>query len=129
MATVQADTAVAERFLEALTRRDYAGLGACFAPDGTLRSVVRPGWREDDGPDAISERFRIWTGDIDDYEVVESEAAPFADLLRLRWVVRGVDTSTPGAGPSTFEQSAYAELDGGLITRMRLACSGDRPLG
>ena len=71
------------------------------------------------------ERFRLWTGDVDEYELSDSEAAPFADLLRLRWVVQGVD---PSWGLNAYEQTAYAEVAGGEIVQMRLACSGHRPL-
>jgi ketosteroid isomerase-like protein len=123
------DTAVGEQLLDALARRDYEAVGACFADDAALRAVVPPGVREADGTDAIVERFRIWTATLDGYELAESDAAMFGDLLRLRWVVRGNDPSEPERGPSTFEQTAYAEVRDGRITRMRLACSGHRPLG
>jgi ketosteroid isomerase-like protein len=129
MATSRApDAQIGERFLAALRRRDYDEMGACFAPDATLRSVVPSGWREDDGPDAIVRRFRLWTEEIDGYDVVDSDAAEFADVLRLRWAVRGIDSSVAEPGPSRFEQTAYAEIEDGVITRMRLACSGDRLL-
>lgn len=121
--TTLADTGT--RFLEALSSRDYEALGACFAADGTLRGVVPPGLREADGREAIVERFQIWTADVEEYEIADSEAAPFADLLRLRWVVQGVD---PEVGPDAYEQTAYAEIVDGEITAMRLACSGHRPL-
>jgi hypothetical protein len=85
-----------------------------------------PGLREADGRDAIEERFRIWTEETRDYEVLEVEAGPFADLLRLRWIVRGVEVDYEEA--TTFEQVAYAEIADGLLTTMRLACSGDRPI-
>ena len=118
-------TDVGTCFLEALASRDYDALGACFAADGTLRGVVPPGLREADGREAIVERFRIWTDDIENYEIADSEAAPFAGLLRLRWVVQGVD---PEVGLNVYEQTAYAEVADGEIVQMRLACSGHRPL-
>ena len=122
-----ASTDVGTRFLEALGRRDYDTLGRCFAPEATLRAIVPPGLREDDGRDAIVARFRLWTQDIDDFEVLDAAATPCADLLRLRWALSGFDPSYDGDGRSTFEQTAYAELDEGLIAAMRLACSGRRP--
>jgi len=125
MSQTESATDVGTRFLEALASRDYETLGACFAADGTLRGVVPPGLREADGRDAITERFRIWTGDVEEYEIADSEAAPFADMLRLRWVVQGVD---PELGLNAYEQTAYAEVAGGEIVAMRLACSGHRPL-
>jgi len=125
MSQTESATDVGTRFLEALSGRDYDALGACFAVDGTLRGIVPPGLREADGRDAIVERFRLWTVDIDDYGIADSEAAPFADLLRLRWAVKGVD---PEIGLNVYEQTAYAEVANGEIVQMRLACSGHRPL-
>ena len=118
-------TRIGRRFLQALASRDYEGLGACFAANGTLRGIVPPGLREADGRDAIVERFRIWTEDIEGYELADSEATPFTDLLRLRWVVQGVD---PELGLNVFEQTAYAEVMDDEIVQMRLACSGHRPI-
>jgi len=117
-------TEVGERFLDALARRDYDALGACFAPDAHLRAVVPPGVREDDGPEAIAARFERWTGESG--ELIDSSADMVEDVLRLRYVVRGID---PEIGLSIFEQTAYAEVADGAITKMRVACSGDRPLG
>ena len=125
MSQTESATDVGTRFLEALSSRDYESLGACFAADGTLRGIVPPGLREADGRDAIVERFRLWTDDIADYEIADSEATPFADLLRLRWAVQGVDSEL---GLNVYEQTAYAEIEDGEIVQMRLACSGHRPL-
>ena len=125
MSETETRTDVGTRFLGALEHRDYDALGACFAADGELRGVVPPGVREAVGREDVVARFRIWTEDITDYEIAESDAAPFADLLRLRWAVRGVD---PELGLNVYEQTAYAEVVDGEIVRMRLACSGHRPL-
>ena len=125
MSQTDIGTDVGTRFLEALSSRDYDALGACFAAEGTLRGVVPPGLREADGREAIVERFRLWTDDIADFEIADSEATPFADLLRLRWAVQGVD---PELGLNAYEQTAYAEIADGEIVQMRLACSGHRPL-
>jgi hypothetical protein len=121
----ESGTDLGTRFLEAVRTRDYAAIASCFATDGALRAIVPPGLREADGRDAIVERFRIWTEDADEYEVAEAEATQFADLLRLRWVVKSVD---PELGRCAYEQTAYAEVSDGHIARMRLACSGDRAL-
>ena len=119
----EAPTRVGERFLEALGRRDYEVLAACFAPDAQLRAVVPPGVREDEGRDAIVARFERWT---EAGELIDSDAEMFEDLLRIRYVIREVD---PELGLCAFEQTAYAEVADGTIARMRIACSGKRPLG
>jgi hypothetical protein len=125
MSQTDVGTDVGTRFLEALTHRDYDALATCFAAEATLRGIVPPGLREADGREAIVERFRLWTDDIADYEIADSEATPFADLLRLRWAVQGVD---PELGVFAYEQMAYAEISDDRIAKMRLACSGYRPL-
>ena len=110
------------RFLGALAEHDYDTLGSCFAADGELRGIVPAGLREADGRRAISERFRLWT---ENYEVVESDESVFSDTLKLRWVVKGIDEDI---GLNVFEQTAYAEIEDGEIARMRLSCSGHRPV-
>ena len=118
-------TRVGEYLLDALRRRDYVDIASCFSGDAEMRSVVPPGVREDAGPDAIAARFRLWTEPLESYEVVDSDADAVADVLRVRWAIRGVD---PEIGLCIFEQTAYAEVADGHITKLRLACSGDRPL-
>jgi hypothetical protein len=116
-------TEVGERFLGALGRRDFEAVGACFAAEAQLRAIVPPGIREDEGAEAIAARFERWFGETG--ELVDSSTDAVQDILRLRYVVRESD---PASGPTVFEQTAYAEVAGGVITKMRVACSGERPL-
>ena len=116
-------TEVADRFVEALSRRDFAGLAATFAEDGRLRGLVPSTLREAEGRKAIAERFAIWN-DREDWELVESDIEPVADLARIRWSIASTD---PEAGRVIFEQTAYAEIGDRGITRMNLVCSGERP--
>jgi hypothetical protein len=113
---------VVERFRTALHARDFDGIAACFHADALLVAVVPPGVREDAGPEQIAARYRRW---LDDGAgtVPESEATPFADLTRIRYVVE-----SDGATPTAFEQTAYAEIEGDRFVRMRIACSGRRPV-
>src|SRR5262245_62066861 len=108
-------TEVGTRFLDALAQRDFGALAACFAPDAQLRAVVPPGVREDDGAEAIAARLERWVGETG--TVVDSSADMVSDILRLRYVIREVAEQ----GPTVFEQTAYAEVDGGAITKMRVA--------
>jgi hypothetical protein len=116
-------TQVGERFLDALGRRDYDAVAACFAPDAHLRAVVPSGVREEESPEAIAGRFERW---FRESVLVDSDAEMFQDLLRLRYVLHEVD---PEQGPCAVEQTVYAEVADGAITRMRLTCTGIRPLG
>lgn len=124
MTTVET-TEVAERFLDALSRRDFAALAATFAEDGRLRGLVPRALRQAEGRDAVAERFAFWN-DGDDWELLDSDVEPVADLLRIRWRVRSID---PEAGLVTVEQTAYVEIGDRGIVRMNLVCSGERPAG
>jgi hypothetical protein len=116
---------VAERFLDALSRRDFAALGGTFAEDGRLRGLVPSALREAEGPAAIADRFALWN-DAEDWELLDSDVDSVADMLRIRWRVASTD---PEARRVTFEQTAYAEVGERGITRMNLVCSGERPAG
>lgn len=114
---------VASRFLQTLARRDFAGLAATFKEDGRLRGLVPSALREAEGREAIAERFRIWNGDAEDWELLESDTEELADVVKLRWRVASTD---PELGRKVYEQTAYAEIDEDGIVWMNLVCSGDR---
>ena len=111
---------VVERFLSALRERDFDGIAACFDADALLVAVVPPGIREDAGPEQIAARYRRWL-DEGVANVPEAEATPFSDLTRIRYVVESDDATA-------FEQTAYAEIEDDRIVRVRVACSGHRPV-
>ena len=123
MATV-ASTGVAERFLHALEARDFDGIASCFAPNGRLRALVPTALREDEGSQAVAERFRYWLGDMTDFALSDTAVEEFVDRLHVRYRMRGVD---PEDGPVTSEQHAYLTLEDDTITAMNLVCSGWRP--
>ncbi len=123
--TVAAGTDVATRLLRAIEARDFDAIAACFSDDALLRAVVPPGVREDVGPRAIADRFRRWLGEDGEHAVLEAEATPFHDLMRLRYVVWHVEDVV--TGPTAFEQTAYAEIVDDTIVAVRIACSGNRP--
>ena len=123
MATV-ASTGVAERFLHALEARDFDGIASCFAPNGRLRALVPTALREDEGSQAVAERFRYWLGDMTDFALSDTAVEEFVDRLHIRYRMRGVDLED---GAVTSEQHAYLTLEGDTITAMNLVCSGWRP--
>ena len=123
MATVT-PTSVAERFLRALEQRDFDGIASCFAPEGRLRALVPTALREDEGSAAVAERFRYWLGGLSDFAVTDTASNEFADRVRLRYRMSGVD---PNDGAVTCEQQAYLTLEGDTISAMSLVCSGWRP--
>jgi hypothetical protein len=123
VATV-ASTAVAERFLQALGARDFDGIAACFAPDGRLRALVPTALREDEGGDAVAERFRYWVGELTDFAISDTAVEEFIDRLHVRYRMSGID---PEDGAVMCEQHGYLTLEDDAITAMNLVCSGWRP--
>jgi thioredoxin 1 len=122
--TAQA-TDVAVRFLDALSRRDFGAVGGTFSEDARLRGLMPSVVRECQGTAAIEERFRIWSGDLEEFALLDSEIAPMADVTRIQWRVRGID---PEDGLTVYEQTAYAGIEGDRIAWMNLVCSGQRPI-
>ena len=118
--------AVVERFFRAIGQRDFDAIAGCFAEDAVLRAVVPSGVREDVGGDEIAARYKRWLGEEGEFAVVATDARTFGGLTRLGYTVEHVD---PEDGPMTFEQTAYVEIDADRFAAVRLACSGDRPLG
>jgi hypothetical protein len=123
VSTTQASD-VAGRFLDALERRDFVGVADTFAPNGKLRALVPATVREAEGREAIAERFRMWNGEYDEFEVLETSVESFADLLRVRWRIAGID---PQDGSEVYEQTAFVEVGIDGIAVMNLVCSGRRP--
>ena len=120
----QATTAPA-RFLDALERRDFDALAATFASDAVLRGLMPDRVREEHGSRAVAERFRFWFGETSEFSLDETSLEELADVVRIRWRVRGTD---PELGPCVTEQTAYVGLGESGIAWMNLVCSGDRSL-
>ncbi len=116
---------VVDRFIDAVAARDFDAIAGCFADDARLRALLPERLREEDGPQAIAERYRYWLGAQDSFELVDREHDDLLDCERLRYRVRAVD---PTDGPSLMEQEGYATVDGDRITALNLVCSGFRPI-
>ena len=123
MATV-ASTGVAERFLRALEARDFDGIASCFAPNARLRALVPSALREDEGSQAVAERFRYWLGEMSDFAISDTAVDEFVDRVHVRYRMSGVD---PEDGAVMSEQQAYLTLEDDAIAAMNLVCSGWRP--
>jgi hypothetical protein len=125
MATARAPALeVGRRFLDALVVMDFDRIGSLFTDDARLQALVPDGLREEQGPDGIMSRFRLWWGELGDPGLLASAPEPFHELVRIRYTVTGVD---PEDGPVEVEQRAYLAVADGRITAMNLVCSGFRP--
>ena len=109
---------VAERFLQSLASRDWDGVAGCFAADARLRMQSPGPLRDEQGPAAIGARFRAWFGDLERFELRESDVEPVVDRVRVHYRVAGDGKVTDHTG--------YCAVEDGRIAWMVMTCSGFR---
>lgn len=118
-------TGTPERLLDAVARRDFDGVAACFAADASMRVLTPRGLRELHGPVEAADRFRAWFEEMEGFALLDSDIEPVADRVRIRWHTRGRD---PEKGWQENDHTGYALLDdGGLIAALNISCAGFRP--
>jgi len=114
-------------FLETLTNRDYARMAGTLAPGVRFRAMLPSGPRELEGPAAVTEAFRTWFGQADEFELVDATVGEVGGRLHLSWRLRlrpapfGI-----GDGWHVIEQQAYAAATESIDT-LDLLCSGFQP--
>jgi hypothetical protein len=114
----------AQRFLASLAVRDWAAIEACFAPGARLRALVPSALREAEGAEAIVARFRLWFGDLEEFQLLDSAVDEMADRVHVRYRFAGTD---PEDGRVVAEQQSYFAFEDGLIAAINSVCSGFRP--
>jgi ketosteroid isomerase-like protein len=113
--------AIGGAFLDALSCRDFDGVGACLADDVHLRALLPPRDVDVVGREPALTEFRRWFGAEDQrLELLDAAVSRFGPRLHVRWVVR---MSAPDSS-RLVEQQAYVDADGPAIVSMRLLCSG-----
>ena len=115
---------VAAALIDAIAAQDFEAAEACFTPDARMRALVPSTLREVDGPAAIAARMRVWWGETEHFELLESAIDEVGDRVSIRYRLYGKE---PRAGWCVVEQSAYLEVEDGRISTLNLVCSGERP--
>lgn len=118
---------IAALFLDALSRRDFAGLAACLAPDVRMRAVTPLKELDLHGPDEVSDRFRMWFGDAPEFGVVDASIGGVGARAYLSWRIQ---TQGRGGAPVTevVEQHVFVRTNE-AITAIDLLCSGFQTVG
>jgi hypothetical protein len=111
---------VAGLLLDALTRRDFAALQACLAPDVRFRALVPPGLLEFGDAPAVAAKFTAWFGGEDAFEVVDASVGQVGGKLYARWKVRMVAAD---GRARVAEQHVYTSGTHRIET-LDLLCSG-----
>ena len=123
--TVARDAEAGNRLLGAILSRDFGGIAASVAPGARFRFLIPPGAREVSGADEVGDRFRMWFGESDSFEVLAAGVDTVGDRASIRYRFRLHDDD----GWQEVEQQIYAFVDeSGLIERLDLLCSGFRPI-
>lgn len=110
------------QLLDALSRRDFDALERCLSEGARMRALVPKGALEENGPAAIAERFRLWFGGDDTFDVIEASASDIGARHYLRWRIRMASADVPAEG-RVAEQHLYTSGAGSIET-IDLLCSG-----
>jgi hypothetical protein len=114
-----------EAFLDAIGRRDFSAIESLIADDARVRALLPGGPVELAGSAGAGAAFRRWFGDVEEFELLDTELGSVADRLRMSWRCRirwaGEDFAR------MIEQQAYAKVVDGRIAVIDMLCSGFRP--
>jgi hypothetical protein len=114
-----------EEMARAVAARDRDTLASLFTDSVTFRGLTPSRSWEAATPAEVAELFlREWFDDEKNVVgLAELESSTVGDVHKVTYRM-SVQTES---GPEVIEQVAYFEVDAGLISRMRLICSGFRP--
>jgi TusA-related sulfurtransferase len=117
-----------QRFLEALTARDFMRLAEALAPNVTMRLLLPRGPEERTGRPEVAARLEGWFGAAPSFEVEAVDHATVGPRHRLTWRFRLVREGDGGGGPwQVIEQVAFCNEGPDGIERLDLLCSGFHP--
>ncbi|MGN6721469.1 MAG: hypothetical protein ACTHJM_02520 [Marmoricola sp.] len=97
---------LAGRLIDAITRRSFADLEACLAPDVRMRAVLPRRVLELDSAAAVARTFEDWFGGEDGFEVMEASAGSIGPRHHVRWRIR-MWPRHAGGGSRVVEQQIY----------------------
>jgi hypothetical protein len=125
--TRAASWSVGGRFLESLATRDFGQMAGTLDPEVRFRALLPRGPVEWSGPSAVTDAFRTWFGQADDFQVVDAAVGAVADRLHLTWRLR-LRPAPRADGWHVIEQQVYADITN-TIEALDLLCSGFRAEG
>lgn len=114
-----------ERFARALAAKDFEAIRALLHPTVDFRALT-PGrvWEATSSEQVVREILSSWFDEsdyIDELLSVESGHVEDRERVGYRLAVHNAD------GSFIVDEQAYYEVAGGMITWMRMLCSGWRP--
>lgn len=116
---------VGARLIDALTRRDFVDLAACFTSDVHLRAVLPRAVLELRSAREVAGKFEDWFGGSDAFQLLDASAGRIGPRQYLRWRIRMCSPGTAG-GPRVVEQHVFTR-GSELVESLDLLCSGFQP--
>lgn len=114
--------AVSDRFLHALTERDFPTLASCFTEDVQFRALLPRALRTAAGVNESTRYFQQWFGAAEHVEMLACSTEALGDRQHLAWRLR----IHSEAGRHVIEQQAFATIRDDRIAALDLLCSGFR---
>jgi hypothetical protein len=122
MSRVVADSAL-ERYLVALSQRDFDRLQALFHPAMRFRALIPPGFREGSDAEESVAHFRRWFGPAEIIEVLASDVEELGERSRFTYKLHVREEGKW----YVVAQQAFCTFEGDTIVAMDLVCSGFMP--
>lgn len=116
----------ADRFVDALARRDFPTLTTVLAPEVRFRGLVPPGPFASTGIEAAIDRFQGWFGGPDTFTVLGASRERVGTKYLLHWRVRMSPVHDPGAA-RIADQRLFVTVEHDEVTGIDLLCSGWQP--
>lgn len=113
-----------ERFVAALSERDFEKLSETLAPNARMRALLPSGLTELSGAEDVGARFASWFGNAVEFELTRSGTEQFADRLHVFYRLR---IRRHGEFPKLVEQHLLCSLNDGRLGSFDLVCTGLRP--
>ena len=112
-----------ESLIRAAASQDFARARSLLAAGVEFRALTPMKLFEADGSEETLRILEEWYSPVDAVEALESDMVGGRPSVRyrIRW-------SSEDEGAFVFEQQAYYDVSDGLISRIHIVCSGDRPI-
>ncbi len=113
---------IGEQIVMCIRERDFERLACSFHPNVTSRLLIPSGLVTPIDISTLMSRFQQWFGDADLFDMEDTQITRISDRLHVGYRLR---LREEGLWYSV-EQQTYSHLEGGIITRFDLLCSGFR---
>jgi hypothetical protein len=116
-------TSLGSQLSAAIAAQDATAIAACFAADVEFRGLTPRGLRGRSGADETASLIAAWFAYATELELVDAGSDEIGDKVHISYRFQGIEEGKP----FVVEQQLYCAVEGDLIMRAELVCSGFRP--